>query len=91
MSPQIIVPKPCGACAYRLVQLTDGGRMLCDRCSKNRGLLSDQVYGFIRSVEKTFGLLTEHIVLRSADSTCAKGDRHLINLEEAEAMKRKSA
>jgi hypothetical protein len=50
--------------------------------------LDAETLNFIRGIERHFGPLTEPIVLRSKDSTQAKADRHLINLEVAEAAGR---
>jgi Zinc-finger of RNA-polymerase I-specific TFIIB, Rrn7 len=82
--PQVITPQPCSTCACRLTWLTDDGRLICDRCGVDRGMLSTQVQNFIRTIEQHFGPLAEPVVLRGKDSTQAKADRHLINLEKAE-------
>jgi hypothetical protein len=83
MSVDAIVLQACQSCTHRTVVVADDSRMTCKRCGAARGVLSAESHMFIRTVERTFGPLTEPVVLRSKDMLQAKADRHLINLEEA--------
>jgi hypothetical protein len=83
MTKQLIVPRPCARCAFLTVNLADDGRMHCYRCKGDRGLLDADIQTFIRACEQISGPLTEPIVLRGKNSTCAKRDRHLANLASA--------